>query len=105
MNSDVNGEIAVMCAAEMGHGDDVKYLHQADFDIKVGGILGETADLVPGPGALAGSPGRVKSTFKYGDPLKIFVLMYKKILRKEIFHFEASYYPSQHTPHLPSSLS
>ena len=40
MNSDVNGEIAVMCAAEMGHGDDVKYLHQADFDIKVGGILG-----------------------------------------------------------------
>ena len=54
---------------------------------------------------VAGSPGRVKSTFKYGDPLKIFVLMYKKILRKEIFHFEASYYPSQHTPHLPSSLS
>ena len=51
MNSDVNGEIAVMCAAEMGHGDDVKYLHQADFDIKVGGILGETAALVPGPGA------------------------------------------------------
>ena len=40
-----------MCAAEMGHGDDVKYLHQADFDIKVGGILGETAALVPGPGA------------------------------------------------------
>ena len=54
---------------------------------------------------VAGSPGRIKSTFKYGDPLKIFVLMYKKILRKEIFHFEASYYPSQHTPHLPSSLS
>ena len=54
---------------------------------------------------IAGSPGRVKSTFKYGDPLKIFVLMYKKILRKEIFHFEASYYPSQHPPHLPSSLS
>ena len=53
---------------------------------------------------LAGSPGRAKSTFKYGDPLKIFVLMYKKILRKEIFHFEASYYPSQHPPHLPSSL-
>ena len=54
---------------------------------------------------LAGSPGRVKSTFKYGDPLKIFVLMYKKILIKEIFHFEGEYYPSQHPPHLPSSLS
>ena len=31
---------------------------------------------------LAGSPGRVKSTFKYGDPLKIFVLMFKKSLRQ-----------------------
>ena len=47
---------------------------------------------------LAGSPGRAKSTFKYADPLKIFVLMYKKILIKEIFHFEGEYYPSQHSP-------
>ena len=27
-------------------------------------------------GVVAGSPGRAKSTFKYADPLKIFVLMY-----------------------------
>ena len=47
---------------------------------------------------LAGSPGRAKSTFKYAHPLKMFVLMYKMILIKEIFHFEGEYYPSQHSP-------
>ena len=50
--------------------------------------------------ALAGSPGRAKSKFKYADPLKIFVLIYKKILINKIFHFEASYYLSQHGSHL-----
>ena len=49
---------------------------------------------------LAGSPGRAKSKFKYADPLKIFVLIYKKILINKIFHFEASYYLSQHGSHL-----
>ena len=46
------------------------------------------------------SPGRAKSKFKYADPLKIFVLIYKKILINKIFHFEASYYLSQHGSHL-----
>ena len=32
-----------MWAAGMGHGDDVKYLHQAGADIKLGDIHGETA--------------------------------------------------------------
>ena len=49
---------------------------------------------------VAGSPGRAKSKFKYADPLKIFVLIYKKILINKIFHFEASYYLSQHGSHL-----
>ena len=48
MISDVNvrendGETAGMWAAGMGHGDDVKYLHQAGADIKLGDIHGKTA--------------------------------------------------------------
>ena len=38
-----DGETAGMWAAEMGHGDDVKYLHQAGADVKVRDIHGETA--------------------------------------------------------------
>ena len=39
-----------------------------------------------------------KSTSKIPDPSKIFVLSYKNILIKKNFHFEASYYGSQHPP-------
>ena len=56
--------------------------------------------LKPRDTTIAGSPGRAKSKFKYADPLKIFVLIYKKILINKIFHFEASYYLSQHGSHL-----
>ena len=49
-------------------------------------------------GGLAGPWLGAKSTSKIPDPSKIFVLSYKNILIKEIFHFEASYYGSQHPP-------
>ena len=39
-----------------------------------------------------------KSILKIPDPSKIFVLSYKNFLIKKIFHFEASYYESQHPP-------
>ena len=52
----------------------------------------------PGHVVVAGPWLGAKSTSKIPDPSKIFVLSYKNILIKEIFHFEASYYGSQHPP-------
>ena len=43
-------------------------------------LIGEVVQSRRRPLLVAGSPGGAKSTFKYAHPLKIFVLMYKKIL-------------------------
>ena len=42
------------------------------------------------------SAKKPKSLFGDAHPLKMFLLMYWNILIKKIFHFEASYYGSQH---------
>ena len=54
--------------------------------------------LIHSHGSLAGPWLGANSISKIPTPSKIFVLSYKNILIKEIFHFEASYYGSQHPP-------
>ena len=69
-----------------------KALTETDIKITENGSSWHHTILVAGPWLGA------KSTSKIPDPSKIFVLSYKNILIKKKFHFEASYYGSQHPP-------
>ena len=77
-------------------GDTVEGRHA---DVRQGEVDEEVVGDAP-HAAVAGSRLGAKSTSKIPHPSKIFVLSYKNILIKEIFHFEASYYGSQHGSHL-----
>ena len=94
------GRVALCCGVAGNPGGDLGDCAAAGGAAEAcGGVQGVGADGAE-PVIVAGSPGRAKSKFKYADPLKIFVLIYKKILINKIFHFEASYYLSQHGSHL-----
>ena len=68
----------------------------------MGPSMGPICTLLPltVPYYISWSAKKPKSLFGYAHLLKMFLLMYWNIVIKRIFHFEASYYGSQHGSHL-----